>query len=297
MEIKYLKSDELDKIKWNSCVHYANNGNIFGYMWFLDHVAKDWDALVEGDYESVFPLVWRTTAFNTRTLYQPDLMRELGIYSINVLSPKRVRHFLEAIPEEFKAIDITLNERNNLPDQTDFTTAEKQNYQLWLDRSYEDIHAYYSKALLERLDTARETDLIPTSNLKPERIADFYKKHTKDRNVERNFHALQRIMYNVLHRGWGFGSGITDRDGNLFAVNFFIISHGKILSLVPVVSPEGEQRGAMEMLTDLVIRTNAGRPMLLDFNTKADTALAEQFGASPNRYLQIQRDRRFLGVF
>ena len=79
MNIQYLKSADIDKVKWNSCVHYANNGNIFGYMWFLDFVAKDWDALVEGDYESVFPLVWREGLFGRKELYQPSLMREMGI--------------------------------------------------------------------------------------------------------------------------------------------------------------------------------------------------------------------------
>ena len=56
MEIRFVKKEDIDKIKWNSCVHYAINGNIFGYMWFLDSVSKEWDALVEGDYESVLPL-------------------------------------------------------------------------------------------------------------------------------------------------------------------------------------------------------------------------------------------------
>ncbi|MEN0003005.1 MAG: hypothetical protein AAF798_02635 [Bacteroidota bacterium] len=297
MDIQYLKRDDIDKVKWNSCVHYANNGNIFGYMWYLDHVAKEWDALVEGDYESVWPLVWRKNMWNGKELYQPNLMRELGIYSINVLSPKRIRHFLEALPDEFRSIDIVLNEQNQLPKETGFQVSEQQNFQLWMDRSYEDISAYYTPALLEALDVARGSDLIPLSSLKPERIADFYLKYSKDRNgKDRNFHTLQRIMYNVLHRGWGFASGIVDREETLYAANFFIFSHGKLLSLVPTVSPAGEQLGALEMLTDLIVRTNAGRPLLLDFNTNGDSSLAEAFGAVSTPYFSIQRKQRKWGL-
>lgn len=58
MEIKFVFREEIDKVKWNSCVYYVINGNIFGYMWYLDYIVKDWDVLVEGDYELVFFLVW-----------------------------------------------------------------------------------------------------------------------------------------------------------------------------------------------------------------------------------------------
>ena len=93
MEIRFIEGKDIDKVKWNSCIHYATNGNIFAYKWFLDYVAKDWHALVEGDYESVFPLVWKKGLLGKDELYQPSLMRELGIYSINVLSRARVQRF------------------------------------------------------------------------------------------------------------------------------------------------------------------------------------------------------------
>ncbi len=50
MDVRFVPREEIDKVKWNSCVHYANNGNIFGYVWYLDQVAREWDALIEGDY-------------------------------------------------------------------------------------------------------------------------------------------------------------------------------------------------------------------------------------------------------
>jgi hypothetical protein len=72
MNIQRIPRDELIKEKWNGCVHYAPNGNIFGYMWYLDFVAKDWEALVEDDYVSVFPLVYRQNWWGRPELYQPD---------------------------------------------------------------------------------------------------------------------------------------------------------------------------------------------------------------------------------
>lgn len=292
MKIRLVKGSEIDKVKWNSCVHYASNGNVFGYMWFLDHVAKDWDALVEGDYESVFPLVWRDTFFGKKVLYQPDLMRELGVYSINILSQKRINAFLEAIPSEYMKVDISLNEQNRPTENVAFEIIEKSNYQLLLNRPYEEIEAGYSIALKTQLEIAENEGLLPISNLKPEKIAEFYQKHTPIRKgLDHRFHALQRIMYNVLHRGWGFAAGITDREGALLAVNFFIYSHKKVLSLVPVCSPVGKKKGALTYLFNFFIQGHANRPLVLDFNTE-ETEVALGFGASSNSFYQVKRDKR-----
>lgn len=290
MDIRLIKREEIDKIKWNSCVHYAGNGNIFGYMWFLDHVAKDWDGLVEGDYESVFPLVWRDTFWGKKMLYQPDLMRELGIYSINILSQKRVEAFLNAIPESYRQVDIVLNEQNDPPREGSFVVQEKSNHQLLLKRPFEEIEAGFDVEIKTQIKLAETEGLLPVSNLKPEKIAAFYQKHSSARKgLDRRFHALQRIMYNVLHRGWGFAAGITDRDGTLLAANFFIYSHKKVLSLVPVSSPKGDQKGALPYLFNFFIQGHADRPLILDFNTEKADVLALGFGARANPFYRVRR--------
>lgn len=297
MDIRRISRDEIEKARWNGCVHYAPNGNIFGYLWYLDFVAKDWEALIEGNYLSVFPLVHRPGRLFGKELYQPKMMRELGIYSVKALSTPRIKAFLEAIPEEYRYIDITLNERNRPPQETDFAVTEKTNFQLMLNEPYEVLSRRYSEGLRTRLDRAEAAGLLPVSNIKPEAIAEFYRTHTHDREqVERTFHALQRIMYNVLHRGQGFATAIKDAKGDLCAVNFYIFSHSKMLSLVPVASPYGREHGALEMMTDLALRSNENRPLLLDFNTEAEAPFARDFGAQPNPYYQIQRNKRFLGV-
>lgn len=290
MEIRFVPREEIDKVKWNSCIHYANNGNVFGYMWFLDHVAKDWDALVEGDYESVLPLVWRKHWLGGKELYQPGLMRELGIYSINVLSPKRVEAFLDAIPSEYRAVQITLNEQNVQLDEAKYDLVTQTNYQILLAQPYDEIKKSYTPAFQDQLARAEEHTLAPTTSIKPEAVADFYRKYAANRRqLERNFHALQRIMYNVLHRGWGFASGILDEQGELLACNFFIYSHKKAVSLAPLQSPAGAERGALAYLMDLFIRNHANRPLILDLNIDAAHQLGIALGAQANEYYQFRR--------
>lgn len=293
MKVRLIKKEDLDKVKYNSCVHYANNGNIFGYWWYLDAVSKDWEVLVEGDYESVMPLVWREDFLKTKALHQPGLLRESGIYSINVLSAVRIQKFLEAIPDTYKKINIHLNEQNTTGDFPNFEKIEKTNHQMLLMDDYQKLANAYTESLKTRIEKAESNQLQSITNKKPEVIADFYKKYTSEQNnLNHNFHTIQRIMYNALHRGWGFTSSVLDKDGGMLASNFFIYSHKKVVNLLPVVSPKGKELGALELMMDTLIKTHAGRPLILDFNTMEDNQLAKDFGARSNVFYQLKQDSR-----
>ena len=296
MNIHYLKAEEIDKTKWNSCVHFATNGNIFGYMWYLNNVSKDWDCLIEDDYESVLPLIWQPKILKTKELYVPNLVRSTGIYSVNVLSKRRVNAFLNAIPAEYQNIEIALNEGISPSEDLDFEMEEQGNYLLMLNKDYPSIALDYSEATKDLISKAEASSLSSTTNLKPEILADFYKEHTSDKKfVEEKFHAFQRIMYNALHRGWGFASGVQNKDGKLLAADFFIFSHGKMMSLLGTTSKEGRATGAHLMLIDRIIQTNATRPIVLDFNK--NEKWFEDLGAKKIPYFHLKRKkgwRKFL---
>ncbi|MDX1665963.1 MAG: hypothetical protein R3350_01985 [Saprospiraceae bacterium] len=300
MDIRYVKREEIDRLKWDSCVHYAINGNIFGYSWFLDNVAKQWDGLVEGDYESVFPLVYRRSGLiPSLELFQPPLMRAMGIYSVNILSPARIRHFLEAIPDRFRKVDIRLNDRNRPPRESAFSFTAIDNHRLPLNRPYDLIAGQYADDLSELLEAASRRGLKITSSLRPEKVAGFYRKHSRERrHLTHNFHALQRIMYNALHRGRGFASGVMDEAGELCSVDFYLYSHDSVLSLCPVSSPAGRARGALAFQTDMLIRTHTSRPIMLDFNSgEQGPHQPRQFGARKTTYYQMTANKRFLGIY
>ncbi|MEM0992991.1 MAG: hypothetical protein AAF847_07370 [Bacteroidota bacterium] len=290
MDIRFVAQEDIDRLRWDSCVHYATNGNVFAYSWFLNNVTKDWDALVEGEYESVFPLTWQLDGLKRPILRSPILARELGIYSVHMLSPKRMNAFLANIPAEYKSIQINLNERNTFKTDDRYQWVAQKNYQLLLTDVYEVLQHKYEPSL-QRTLIQQQDSLIPISNIKPERLADFYRQHGKDRHrIEEKFHAIQRITYNALHRGTGFATGITDLEGNLLAANFFIYSHGKVLSLLPTESPTGKREYALATLFDRFLQTHAGRPLILDFNT--DETYAKDLGAKQNVYYELGKEER-----
>lgn len=284
MEIRFVPGEEIDTLKWNSCVHYATNGNIYGYRWFLDGITRDWDALVEGDYESVFPLPWRKTLWRNKQLDHPDLIRELGIFSIHVLSGARVKAFLDAIPEECGRGTLHLNEMIRSVDHQGISWSEKDNYQILLANDYEEIAGNYTPQGLKLLSLAAEKHAyMPVSNLKPERIADYFLEQGKSSKQRiRQFHALQRLMYNALHRGWGFAMGVVDASESLLAADFFFNSHGKVVSALGPQRSDRCETGALPLLYDTLIRSQAGRPAILDLN--GNKQLGELLGAQQNSY-------------
>jgi len=298
MKIRLVKRADIVKEKWDGCVHYAHNGNVFGYTWYLDTVAKDWVGLVEGDYLSVFPLVYQKQWNGTMELYQPPLMRSMGIYSVKVLSAIRIQSFLEAIPSQYKKIDITLGERNRPPRDESFKVLPLQNHIVPLHESYETISKKYTDGFKSRLDHSEDQELQAMPSVKPEKMAGWFREFGKaTKGVDAQFHALQRIMYNVMHRGTGFATGIQHPDtAEMLAANFYIFSHGRMLSLLPLVRPGTEDSGAMELLLDLMIRSNVKRPLVLDFNTNKKEDLLTSIGAQVETFYRIKRSRNILGL-
>ena len=291
MNIRFVPQDEIDKQKWNSCVHFALNGHIFGYHWYLSQTAREWDALVEDDYHSVMPLPRRPAFWRTQELYQPELLRETAVYSVRALSPARVRAFWEAVPEAYRVVDLRVEPRSR-PTVDGYAVEEQANYVLPLHEPYEVLAKRYAPDLLTRIGRAEDADLLPTSNLKPERIAELYRDvHGRSGTHDWIYHALTRIMYQVLHRGWGFTSSVVNRQQELLAASFFIYSHGRALSLVQVQTDAGRAVEAMPFLYDLFIRAHAGRPLILDFNTP-EGELPRAFGATGEPLLRVQRDER-----
>src|SRR5687768_4350635 len=105
-DIHFVTREEIDVVKWNACIDKASNGLIYGYSFYLDHMAKHWEALVLNDYEAVMPLTCNSK-FGIHYLYQPFLTAQLGVFGDQVTTDL-LETFLNSIPGKFKYWDIYL---------------------------------------------------------------------------------------------------------------------------------------------------------------------------------------------
>ncbi|NJB84419.1 hypothetical protein GGR26_000164 [Lewinella marina] len=266
MDIRFIPQEEIDKQLYNSCVHYATNGSLYGYDWYLNATAKEWDLLVEGDnYVSAMPLPKRRNWLGRTYLTQPTLVPDLAVYSVKPLSPKRIQAFWDAIPESYRGGNLTVEPASVPGHSGRFTVTAARGEALFLNQSYEEITDAFPPGYYDRMARAEAADLLPVPVLKPEAFAEFWLSvHGSGGENEWKFHAMQRIMYQILHRSWGNATGVQTRDGELLAVSFNAYSHGRVFPLFRAESARGADAGAMTLLYDTLLRSHAGRSLKVE---------------------------------
>lgn len=265
MDIRFVKQEDIDKQLYNSCVHFATNGSVYGYDWFLNATAKDWDILVEvsnDSWVSVMPLPYKKDWLGRKQLRQPDLVPELAVYSVNALSQKRIQAFWNAVPKEFKGGELTVEPASVPAKPGRFRVTAATGTALVLDQSYEEIIGDFSPAYHEGIIRAEEAGLRPLPSFKPEKLSAFWLE-TKGKTTTNDwrFHAMQRLMYQVLHRSWGGTHAVAGADGNPLAMTFVVYSHGRIFPMFTAESKAGKSVGALTYLWDNLLKTHAGKAL------------------------------------
>lgn len=280
LDIQFLERDRIDIQKWDNCIDHATSGNPYGLSWYLDNSCKQWSGLVEGDYESVFPLVWNRKLFGIPQLYQPYFCQQLGIYSIRSLKEERIEAFMQAIPRRFRYIGIQLNEGTLVSENLGFSVTKQLNCLLSLKKPYEDLYRNYSQSLKRSLRKAAKNKLSLTDSLKPELLVDLYRTYQGPKISNANeqvYRMALEIMHSALDRDRGFIMGINDQAGKLVGGGFFLSSHNRIINLLPSVTEEGRKLNAMHFMLDSIIRTQAGGEILLDFEGSTVPSIARFF--------------------
>ncbi len=291
MQLRVLTKNDLtfESNKWNGCVHYAMNGAPYGYTWMLDAVSKDWIGIVENDYESVMPLFVKKDFWGRRKIYIPDSLQKLGIYSVNVLSAKRVENFLKAIPTEYSAKTLDLFGIGRNFGCEGYTSAKMFSSSLILNRSYEEIRETYSPSLKTLLEEQGD-HYFPSSTIKPEIFAELVsKKGLEKLRTHASFHALQRIVYNFLHRGTGNIFGLNDKEKGLSVAAFVIYSHNIVWVPYIVGSDDYANKVGIPILLDTLIRTHSDRPLTLDFPEVYGGNFGSDFGIQYDEYVRLSQ--------
>lgn len=295
MEIKYLERAEIEDKKWNGCVHFALNSLPYGYTWFLDNITEFWDGLVLGDYEAVMPLP-RKKKFKWEYIYTPLFAQQLGIFSLKPISQKLINSFINVIPERFLLVDQDINYMNPIL-REDFQRWDKSNLELSLNEPYESLRKKYSKNTLRNLKKADKNKLKITNNVKPETLVSFFRKnigqHLKMMD-DSSYHTLHRIIYKSQHYGMAGTYGVFSHENHLVATAYFIYGKNRLINLLPASNNYGKKLGAMAMLYDYIIRANAEKKLILDFEGSMIPSIARYykgFGAEEVKYWQIKRNQ------
>ena len=290
--IKHLKYNEIDKNKWDECIRTSFNGNIYAYSWYLDIVCESWEALVEDDYERVFPL---TTGkkFGINYLYQPFFTQQLGVFSKNILSKGIVDKFIFSIPEKYKFAEILLNTFNKV-DNKEFDVTPQLNHELDLINSYRILYRHYSKNTKRNITKAEKAGLTIVKNVKPDEIIKLFRKNrgkTVKTLKEKNYNVLSRLIYAAIYRGIAQIYGAYTKNNQLCSGVVFIEGNKKAVFIFSGNNSEAREYGAMPFLIDAFIKDNSGKHLTLDFDGSNNPNLArfyKSFGSKEVNYYKLQ---------
>ncbi|KAF0200358.1 MAG: hypothetical protein FD170_3533 [Bacteroidetes bacterium] len=295
MNIRHIEHHRIDMAAWDNCISKAVNGNVYAWSWYLDMMSSDWDALVGGDYETVFPLTFRVKA-GIHYLYQPFFSQQLGIFSVNPLTPEIIGIFLDAIPRKFNFAEINLNAFNK-PDPLKFKVSLNLNHELDLIEPYLEIKNKYKENIKRNISKAGKKGISVSTNVKPEDIISLFRDNRgKDFNHlnEFDYRRLQRLIYQCISQSKAICYGAYSSGNSLCAGAILLFSHRKAIFLFSATNDEARGNGAMSFLIDRFIQDSSGNHITLDFEGSNDKNLARfyrGFGATVITYPSVMINR------
>lgn len=292
--IRYLTHDEIDFKRWDACIDKALNSYVYGYAWYLNIIAGEWDALVEDDYKSVFPLPFREK-MGIKYIYQPAFTQQLGLFSQETKATEKLPLFLNSIPSHFRLMELKLNKYHIPTQQKGVEITENTNIELELIGNYDSIYANYSTNLKRNIKKAEKNALQQLPNIKPEELISLFRAN-KGQEVSAysamEYKRFGKLVYTFIHRGIGEILSIGSAENNLLAAALMVKSQGRYIFLFSGLTDEGKQKGAMPFLIDQFIKSRANTEMILDFEGSNDPNLAKfyrSFGGRDFTYYSYRK--------
>lgn len=277
--IKHLVSNQIDHEKWDECINSSFNGNAYVLSWYLNFTHPEWEALVDGDYETVMPLpVSRKLGISY--VLQPFFIQQLGVFSRIKLYPDKIKEFLDGIPSKIKYLDFNLNIHNKT-DGLDLSSVKNRNFMLDLVLDYKSLKSNYSDNTKRNVNKALNNQLQLLKNIKPSELIKLFRDNKGSElntYTDEDYKTLERIIYMSMHKGVGYIYGVYDTENQLCAAAFFLRHHNSLIFLFSGSNERARKNRAMFFLLDSIIKNNSPSPVTLDFEGSNDDNLARFYG-------------------
>jgi hypothetical protein len=256
-------------------------------------MAKHWDALILGDYESVMPLTWNKK-YGIAYLYQPPFVAASGVFgTLASLSTSDVSNFINSIPSKFRLIEISLNHGNTFVEKD---VLIKNNYVLDLNKSYDEIYKNYRENIQRNIKKSEQAGCYCKINIPVDDVIAINKEQL--RNVVNisgedynNFKKLYEYLYSKKK---AITYGIYSNANKLLASCVYFFSHKRAYYILVGNAANGKTLGASHYLIDRFINDYSGKDLWLDFEGSDIRNLAffySSFGATLETYPALRINR------
>jgi len=259
--IKYLPHQHINKEKWDACISNSSNALIYSYSFYLDAMAKRWDALVLNDYEAVMPLTWNRK-WGIKYAYQPPLTPQLGIFSATTVSAALVDRFIAEIKKHFKFAEIFLNYTNDHP-----AFSPRCNYILRLDQPYTILRTAYKNDLLKNLKKASQLELNYTSNVDLQEALLLHQQQYGERTphvLQEDYMHFEELCLQLFREGHTVLRAAFDKRNTLLAVAVLFLKNNRLYLIESTTLESGRTMQANHFLIDAIIQEFSGKDIVLD---------------------------------
>ena len=273
--IKYLQHWEINKEKWDDCINLSSDGLVYALSWYLDAVHPGWEALVENDYEVVFPLT-SGKKFGINYLYQPYFNQKLGAFSRNPGEYINIDPFLETLLEHFSYVDIKLNRANRIAGK-EIQVDMNINFELDLYNDLETIRTNYSENAIRNLKKFNSENIILNEEKDSDLLIRMFRENmgkTLPKIRDIHYSGLKKVMDIAFDKGTGRMLVAKNQKDEFLAGAFFITYHKRAVFLFSANTEEGRETRAMYGIIDSFIAENAGKKLILDFEGSNEKNLA-----------------------
>jgi len=280
--IQYVKRSDLNVDKYNACIENSIQSRIYGFSWYLDIVADNWDVLVLDDYKAVMPIPWKKKYF-IKYVTQPLFCQQLGIFTSKSLEKEDIISFFRKIPIRFVKVSLNLNSFNYFDDN-----ITRKNYILDLNKNYQSLSANFSRTRRQRVRFGKKI------NLEVKRVAIDKLVEIQQKNY--NYEGFSDIIISklskyIIKNEKGFVLGVY-KENELLGGGFFIEQKQRIIYLFSSFNNSGRKYQAASFLINFVIEKNQQKDKILDFeggNIKSIGDFFKSFGAHKENFYQYSK--------
>lgn len=286
--MRHIKHAEIDRAKWDQTILSSSYPLVFAQSFYLDATFPGWEALVIGDYESVFPLTQKEK-LGIPYLHQPSFTPQLGVYG--KINADIEQQFYEYITAHYKLIEIELNASNTLqskdhvPKQT-FVIDYKNGYKFNQNTKRNISKAQENKLVFEQIPEA-EIPALSQQYLNP-----FLKKQLRLSPVV--IERFDKLLESAMVAGALYSFRVMDPEKKLLAIAHFI-SNGKHTVYLKGINFDKEvSLGSMHLLNSSAIQFFSDKTQLFDFGGGTKESLAnfyKGFGAVALPYQSLKYNR------
>lgn len=291
--IAYLKNEEIDRCKWDECLAEIPGIRPYPWSWYLDIMSPGWEALVDDDYSSLFPLPC-SRKYGFSYIATPVFLQQLGLFTPDGDKQKIALEFISFMPEFYRLTDLNIGQEVQPPG---YKVAPRYNFELKLTDPYEKIWVNYLSDCRRNINIAHRYPQEIVDDVKPPEVISLFRNNTAKRAGvirEVSYRRLESLMDMCIQSGRGKIMGVRSPKGKLLWGIFVIDTAGRLTLLFTAGSRKSRELRTAYHVIDHIIKTNAESGKTVDFAGSSVPSVAifmKAFGSEQTTYWHIYRNK------